>query len=309
MKKIDKLRALSKALSPDKVDFSAIDNEVAKLKKSLEETVNIQTVDDVSRKLKQFQDKIDFGPLMAEIEKIRMIFIDQAKQLEESITAKNQELISANEQGNAEQFGTLSAEIFGLKNDLETIKTTSLSNLSDFTKQIAEIKNAEGQAKETLITLNENLAGLSTKRETAETLQKSQELIDALRKDIMNRLSSFDRGGSMNQRISVNGTVMSTKFADINLIGSITAADNRTTGQVDITFSGSGGSYSILTAAGTIDDSNTAFVFTKLPTELVINGASYIQTGGAITWTWNAGTLTATLSSSVGTGGSIYGRV
>ena len=67
------------------------------------------------------------------------------------------------------------------------------------------------------------------------------------------------------------------------------------------------GGISILAATGTIDDSNTAFTFPSLPTVLVINGALYQQTGGAITWTWNAGTLTATLSAPVGTGGSIFG--
>jgi hypothetical protein len=70
-----------------------------------------------------------------------------------------------------------------------------------------------------------------------------------------------------------------------------------------ISTSASGG---VLTATGTIDDSNTVFVFTSAPTELVINGASYIKTGGAITWT---GTTTVTLSSPVGVNGSIYGRV
>jgi len=39
-----------------------------------------------------------------------------------------------------------------------------------------------------------------------------------------------------------------------------------------------GGSYAILTATGTIDDSNLDFTFLSLPTELVINGGSYIQT-------------------------------
>lgn len=74
------------------------------------------------------------------------------------------------------------------------------------------------------------------------------------------------------------------------------------------TISATGASYSILTATGTIDDSNLDFVFVSLPIELVINGLSFIQTGGSTTWTWNAGTFTATLSTPVGTGGSIYGR-
>ena len=62
---------------------------------------------------------------------------------------------------------------------------------------------------------------------------------------------------------------------------------------------------SIITITGTIDDSNTSFTATSQPTLLNINGAFYQKTGGAITWTYVAGTIT--LSSAVGTGGSIYG--
>lgn len=62
---------------------------------------------------------------------------------------------------------------------------------------------------------------------------------------------------------------------------------------------------SILAATGTIDDSNATFTFTSEPSLLVINGGIYQQTGGAITWSYSAGT--ATLSVAVGTGGSIFG--
>lgn len=70
---------------------------------------------------------------------------------------------------------------------------------------------------------------------------------------------------------------------------------------------GGGSGLTILPAIGTINNINTSFTFTVLPTLLVINGALNRQTGDSITWTWNTGTLTATLSSSVGTGGGIFG--
>ncbi len=88
-------------------------------------------------------------------------------------------------------------------------------------------------------------------------------------------------------------------------------ADKFTTAEVAFLITladgGGGGGITILTTASTVDDSNTAFVFTALPQVIVVNGAEYRQTGGSITWTWNAGTLTATLSSAVGAGGSIFG--
>lgn len=92
----------------------------------------------------------------------------------------------------------------------------------------------------------------------------------------------------------INGTNSTVKYS-VGIQGAISI-------EVD-----NSGALSPLTATGTIDDSNKAFTFASKPTVLVINGALYQQTGGAITWTWNSGTLTATLSIAVGTGGSIFG--
>jgi hypothetical protein len=69
---------------------------------------------------------------------------------------------------------------------------------------------------------------------------------------------------------------------------------------------GGGGGYTVLAVTGTINDTNVTFTVASLPQELVINGMSYIPAGGAITWSYLAGTLT--LSSPVGSGGSIYAR-
>ena len=77
--------------------------------------------------------------------------------------------------------------------------------------------------------------------------------------------------------------------------------------QIDALRADTTGTSAILTATGTIDDSNKDFTFTEKPTLIVVNGALYQETGGAITWTWSG--TTATLSSPVGTGGSIFGRI
>lgn len=61
----------------------------------------------------------------------------------------------------------------------------------------------------------------------------------------------------------------------------------------------------VITVSGTIDDSNTSFTAAVQPSVLVINGSTYRTTGGAITWTYLAGTIT--LSVAVGLNGSIFG--
>jgi len=75
-------------------------------------------------------------------------------------------------------------------------------------------------------------------------------------------------------------------------------------GRNDIVISATGGSgsLSILTATGTVDDSNLVFTFASEPTLVVVNGTSYRDGHGvAISGT------SATLDFPVGVGGDIYG--
>lgn len=67
----------------------------------------------------------------------------------------------------------------------------------------------------------------------------------------------------------------------------------------------SGGGFSIITVSGTINDVNVTFTSASQPTLLFINGSAYQTTGGSITWSYLAGTIT--ISSPIGTGGSIFG--
>lgn len=66
-----------------------------------------------------------------------------------------------------------------------------------------------------------------------------------------------------------------------------------------------GANLAVITVTGTVDDSNKTFSAATQPTLLNINGAFYLKTGGAYTWTY-AGT-TITLNQPVGAGGSIFG--
>lgn len=79
---------------------------------------------------------------------------------------------------------------------------------------------------------------------------------------------------------------------------------------VDVAITGGAGSFSILTATGTIDDSNMDFVFAQRPKIIVMNGIQYKDgdtSGGVLSWSWNAGTNTATMFSPPGVGNSIFG--
>lgn len=60
-----------------------------------------------------------------------------------------------------------------------------------------------------------------------------------------------------------------------------------------------------IVVTGTVDDSNKSFNAATQPSLLNINGAFYLKTGGAYTWTYVGTTIT--LNQPVGTGGSIFG--
>ena len=65
-----------------------------------------------------------------------------------------------------------------------------------------------------------------------------------------------------------------------------------------VDLAGGGGGFTNLTATGTVDGANTAFTFTQLPSYIVSDGVwlTELDNNSQNQWTWNAGTLTATLT-------------
>ena len=112
-------------------------------------------------------------------------------------------------------------------------------------------------------------------------------------------------GGARGFQLYTDGTKRG-QVSMINIIPGtgVSLAYSSAFGRNDITISAAASS-SILDFTGTVNDSNVTFITTAEPSIVVINGASYRATGGPITWTYVAGTIT--LSSPVGTGGNIYG--
>src|SRR3990167_523453 len=126
-------------------------------------------------------------------------------------------------------------------------KISSIPENTDLTEEISILRDefetkfeilAENELeviniKEQLPVLVENT--IDKEKEIREEFNKRMdEIVKNLRNDFNSRIANLG-GGSMNQKISINSSVMSSKYADINLLGSITKSDNDTTKQVDIT--------------------------------------------------------------------------
>lgn len=117
--------------------------------------------------------------------------------------------------------------------------------------------------------------------------------------------SSGIRGGARGVMLYVDGTKRG-QAQMVNLVAGagVALTYSYANGRNDITISASNTAVTVLTATGTIDDTNTAFTFVSKPAVIILNGATYRENKG---WTWNAGTLTATLSSPAGVGSDLYG--
>lgn len=100
---------------------------------------------------------------------------------------------------------------------------------------------------------------------------------------------------------------------DVNIAGAIVGQVLTWNGVYwDAENGGGGGSgVSVLRpTSGTVNDTNTTFVFAQIPSSIVINGQEWLPSstsGGIVVWT-NVGT-TVTLANPVGTGGDIYGFI
>lgn len=107
----------------------------------------------------------------------------------------------------------------------------------------------------------------------------------------------------------INGMTMTDQRwhggGDVVAAGTNVTITTNSSGQKVISASGGGGGLTEIVVSGIRDDSNVTFTALSEPSYLVINGAWYKPTGGAITWSYLAGTIT--LSSPVGTGGAIWG--
>ena len=184
------------------------------------------------------------------------------------------ELISKINNRNDERFKYLLEKIRGIKVEpkLERIEIIKPELRTEIVREVKELDTKE--------------------------LKKTNEDLEDLKRFVFERVQYWRGGGSPNQRITVGGTVMSNRYADFNLVGgtgvSISAADDNTDKNVDITFTAGG--LSPMVPTGDVDGSNTIFTFTTAPSIIVVDqGRAMQKTSSDSTVNWT-GTTTITLA-------------
>ena len=184
----------------------------------------------------------------------------------------------------------------------------SIPQKADFTEIYGKIKEVESKIVPFILKAEEVRDSLETLKENERldiSAIKGVEKLEEKIKSIELRPSGIG-GGARGFQLYVDGTKrgqvsMANFIAGTNVTLTYAAAFGRN----DITISATGGgSLSVLTVTGTVDDTNTAFSVATEPTLVIVNGAAYRSTGDSYTWTWVATVLT--MSQAIGSGGSIY---
>lgn len=124
---------------------------------------------------------------------------------------------------------------FADKASITQLEINTLEGIESLEKRLSiSLANVESD----VLGLNSEVAGFQI--ENDKEVKELRNLLDEWKLDLTNKINDKG-GGAQNQKISIAGTVMSTRYADFNLIGSgitITKADNNTAKRVDITFTG-----------------------------------------------------------------------
>jgi hypothetical protein len=252
MARIDILKRISKALTPDStdVDFSMFDEQIADLKKKLKEKVQVKTLDDVNSQLDKFRKRIDLTPFIESLNKLKDDLDVKESEIENKLESKSEELkllLSNSDMASAEKINEIESEIEELEKDVEELKKPVEDRITPVIEGMANLeKRLNKSIKDKEEILLSEISGAKLSGETGLTKEVNilMDKIDSLRMDMFSRLSRVG-GGNANRQIFIGGVDPLKRYTDINLkAGSgmtITYANNDATKKVDITFVSAGG--------------------------------------------------------------------
>lgn len=281
------LNALGERTDPS---FEEFDRGVESLKTTLKQKINLDTLADVKATLAKFQKKISFDPLLQAIENIRQENAERetnlVTQLEEVLNSLNDEIFN----GKAEVTGSLQSQTASFASRLNELQLAIDESGKSKDESVREFANKVEILGNDLIKRIQSVSDEVKTKETSGVRKEISKLLEALEErtnknylDLRERMSRLG-GGSMNRQIKVNGTDYLTKYTDINLVGSITAASDDANKRVNITFAGGGGG-SIGVPTGTVNGVNTTFTAADTPLYVVVDGLTrrdgkgYVLTG------------------------------
>ena len=142
MNKREKLQLLITGKTPKILEgFKAFDSGVTELKKNLEETIRVSTLDEVSGKLNDLRKKIDFSSIEKAIANLKSEIeandLQEKQELDTRLSTLKQQLIEA-DSTNTNNIRNLNDEIEGIQTQIADILSRKPIEIPDFGKQVRE---------------------------------------------------------------------------------------------------------------------------------------------------------------------------
>lgn len=299
-----------------------VSKETKRVSESVKNNPTIKFLDDLNTKLEKFKKNFNLKPVLDTIQEIQ----NDISETKEAVGSEFESIRGESEQKLSEltelvttirkEFTTLSKDSFETITDRIAALQGELSFTSEESdKKGQTLKQVLDDYEARLKSLAENSEASDTDRgelrsvltmgfsERDDKIKTTVDSVEALRRDMNSRLASWG-GGQANREIKINSSVMSTKYTDINLIGTITKSDNNTTKQVDITFAGGGsGSQDFLTVKEADGNPNVGSVVTIV----VTNGTLTDDGGGQVTIATGGGGSGITRTTSIITANTAAG--
>lgn len=292
-----KLKQILNVLSPDgtQVDFAEFDSAIGKLKDGLKQKVQAKTLDDVNAQLDAFRKRVDLAPLQQAIRNLETKTEERTKNLvtilDEEVS-KFETLSQGNDGLRKQEIEGATGNIDKLRFDLDSLTLQKDGEVKKITDQLASLPDYGKQIEATFSTVQARVDELSRRKyATPEEITSLTDTLEALRKDLTNRINNIPRGGgSMNRNIAIGGNVTAlSPFTDINLKAganvTITYAANQVTGYMDVTIAATGGG-----GGGGITRSVNTVAISTLAGSVATTDYVYLCSG----------TITLTLPTSVG---------
>lgn len=241
MTKRERLQMLITGKTPKILEgFRAFDEGVATLKKNLEETIKVDTLDEVGKKINEVKKKIDFQPILDAVSNLKREIetndAQQKKELDNRLISLKAELITA-DKDNIKGIKDIRDEIQNIQTQIADILSRKPAEIPDFAKQIRET--------ETRMTDFINKIERYNDTDLQKEVDDLEKELKKLRAELLTRIN--DRGGgNMNRNIAVGGnTSVLSKYTDVNIKpGSnitLTYSNNNASKYLDLTIASSGG--------------------------------------------------------------------
>ena len=279
--------------------YKSIDEELLSIAEKMKKVASIKSVEEANDQFKKLQAL--FKPLLPAFDDLKNKLDERDQKLLSAIQDRlkllNEAIEKSKEEGSASNSDTLSL-VTSLQGELSSLRQVQAS-MPDFGKLINESENK----LKALIGFVENES--STKkdlRELKDLFDLHETSMEKIRTDLLSRLSKIG-GGSANQKISVNSSVMSTKYADFNFVSNTairwSATDDATNQRVNIVASlisgGAGGGGASLN----VTEVDGAPYVSSVTTIVVSNGTLTDDGGGQVTISTGGGGSGITRTTSV----------